>query len=300
MKIFHAILIVLNFLLAIACIAFGYFLFDQREILKERTITLEAHAASMADTLHWGDYGVHDDKTFPERYGDWAVERESDEQAMLGKLQDHQRMHTGLRQLEGVAADRMQTLVANKKARDLTDAELAETQQDLAASKIDATGWRDKFDAETEAHEISKDDFEAALAKLESAQLALRAELTERETQIDVLEQTIGQRDVAIEGLNKENTQLATKIIALTVETPRDTIDDDSVVMAVQSDYRFVVIEKPSSPVLPNQTALVHRGEDIVGKIKVSHVKGDVCVAQVLPGWTQENEAIRPGDEVLF
>jgi len=158
MKTFHKTIIALNLVLAIVVALFAVSLFDQREIFKERILTLEGHAKTMSTTLEWGEFGLHDDQTLPERFGDWSVEDPVEAERMRDLIQQYDQMHIGLTQLEQVAANRFARMVANKEGWDATESQLGETDAELAATRVALQTLQQQHDAALLAHAATKDE----------------------------------------------------------------------------------------------------------------------------------------------
>jgi len=304
MKIFHAILIVLNFLLAIACIAFGYFLFDQREIFKKRLAVMQTHASDMAAALKWGDHKIHLDKELPERFGNWSLERDADEEKMVRDIQDYQRVHLGLKQMEQVASDRVATMISNKEEWDEMDRRLSTTNGVLADTRIERDDWNNKYDDEVDAHDSTKGELQDALAKIQGLEgqiLSLQAELTMRDEEIAKRDTEIGKLKVDLEGCYADALSLEEQLRACRTDTDTATGDVIAKVVAYEPQWNFVVINAGrDDAVKESSIALVHRGPKLIGKVNISRVSDEVCIGQILREWITEGESIQPGDGIMF
>jgi len=304
MKTFHKILIVLNFLLAIAMIVFAVSLFDQREIFKQRILTLESHAKTMSNTLEWGEFAVHEDQTRPERFGAWPAEELAEAEQMRTQIQHHDRMHIGLSQLEEVAADRFATLIANKEGWDATENKLGETDAVLASTRIALETLQAEHKAALLAHEETKDQ----LARKRQTIVALQGELLQRDQVIAerddlVTDQQliIAQRDIDLETCNKEWRYQKEQAILCCSGVIVPSEDLEATVVATEAELNFVVLDVGArQKVKENGTALIHRDGELVGKIAISRVNQNTSIGQILNDWTIENMTIQTGDEVLF
>lgn len=305
MKTFHKTIIALNLVLAIVVALFAVSLFDQREIFKERILTLEGHAKTMSTTLEWGEFGVHDDQTRPERFGDWSVEDVAEAERMRDQIQQYDRMHIGLTQLEQVAADRFATMIANKKGWDATEGELGETDAELAATRVALEALQNQYQAVLAAHADTKDD----LSEAKRGILALQGELinrdqqiAERDDQLAAHEVSIAQRDLELQACNKEwQHEVEQRILCCAGPDPVPSDDLEAKVVAMDEEMNFVVVDVGSDKrIKKHGTALIHRNGELVGKIAISRVGNDNSIGQILNDWTTENMTIQTGDEVLF
>lgn len=309
MNIFHKILIILNFLLALATIWFGYCLFDQREIFKARMDTFETHAKGMATALQWGDYGAHPDQDRQGRYGDWAAEDDKDDQvgeeAMINDLKDYTRVHIGLKNMEVVAKDRVETMIENKIEWDKMDVRMAATNQTLATTRIKRDEWNQKFDDEVSAHDETKGNLQDAMAKisqLEGEIVGLKSDITRLEEDVTVRDQKIGELEVEIEELAADALRLKEELIACQTRGNTEIVEDVVArVVAFEPQWNFVVIDAGRTQAVKEKAiAMVHRGDKLVGKVNISRVGSDVSIGQVLSEWIPEGETIQPGDGIMF
>ena len=70
-------------------------------------------------------------------------------------------------------------------------------------------------------------------------------------------------------------------------------------IVYANKDWNFVVIDIGSNDgVQSTAEMIVHRGEDMIGKIKISAVRDDVSIAEVLPDY--QKATVKEGDDVLF
>jgi len=304
MKTFHKTIIALNLVFAIVMALFAVSLFDQREIFKERILTLEGHAKTMSTTLEWGEFGVHDDQTRPERFGAWSVEDMAEAERMRDRIQQYDRMHIGLTQLEQVAADRFATMIANKKGWDATEGELGETDAELAATRVALEALQNQYQAALAAHADTKDD----LSEAKRGILALQGELINRDQQIAERDDqlaahmvSLAQRDLELEACNQEWQHEVEQRIICCSEKPVPSDSLEGKVVAMDQEMNFVVVNVGvEERIKQHGTALIHRNGELVGKIAISRVGNDNSIGQILNDWTTPNMTIQAGDEVLF
>jgi len=306
MNIFHKILIILNFLLALATIWFGYSLFDQREIFKARMATFETHANAMATSLQWGDYGAHPDQDRQDRYGDWATEDSKlGPRAMNDDLKDYTRVHIGLKNMESVAKDRVETMIENKIEWDKMDVRMAATNQTLATTRLERDDWNQKFDDEESAHDETKgllQDANSKISQLEGEIVGLKTDITRLEEDVSARNLKIGDLEVEIEVLAADALRLKEELIACQTSGNTEIVEDVVArVVAFEPQWNFVVIDAGRTKAVKEQAiAMVHRGDKLVGKVNISRVGDDVSIGQVLSEWIPEGETIQPGDGIMF
>jgi len=306
MNIFHKILIILNFLLAIATIWFGYSLFDQREIFKARMDTFETHAQTMANALQWGDHGAHPDQERQDRYGDWAAEDDTvGEKAMINDLKDYTRVHIGLKNMEAVAEDRVETMIENKIEWDKMDVRMAATNQTLATTRLKRDEWNQKFDDEVSAHDETKGKLQDATSKignLEGQIVGLKGDITRLEDDVTARDGKIGELEVEIEELAADALRLKEELIACQTRGNTEIVEDVVArVVAFEPQWNFVVIDAGRTQAVKEKAiAMVHRGDKLVGKVNISRVGSDVSIGQVLSEWIPEGETIQAGDGIMF
>ena len=70
-------------------------------------------------------------------------------------------------------------------------------------------------------------------------------------------------------------------------------------VLAVDPKWNFVVLDLGSDKqMLEGGVLMVHRNSQLVGKVRISEVMANRCVATVVPGWKLGD--IEEGDQVLY
>jgi len=265
---------------------------------------MEDHAGRMATSLRWGDYGTHLDKERPDRFGDWSIEREADEEKMKRDLMDYQRLSFGLKDMENVAKNRVETMISNKEQWDIMDQRLADTNSVLATTIIERDDWNSKFDDEVDAHDSTKGELQDALSKIQSLEgqiLGLQSELTMRDEEIAKRDQDIGKLKVDLDQEKAEALALAEQLRACREGEQTATEDVIAHVVMHEPQWNFVVIDAGKEEnVKESSEALVHRGDKLVGKVRISRVEDNVCIGQILREWTPAGETIQPNDGIMF
>lgn len=191
-------------------------------------------------------------------------------------------------------------------------------------------GWNDtQIDLEN-----TRQDLENTRAELERT----KAELEDARTQIVQLNETINAKNQELEeksrtiaGLEDEKSTLETQLADLTeqVATMQDQIaelEEANAVLEIQlnkcegqlnpqgvtmkpgttakivyanAEWNFVIIDIGSAQgAQPTAEMIVHRKDNMIGKIRLSAVRENVTIAEVLPEF--QTKTIKEGDDVLF
>lgn len=206
------------------------------------------------------------------------------------------------------------------------DGELNKAQQ--VANAV-LQGWNDtKTDLEN-----TRQDLENTKAELEST----KAQLEDARTQIVQLNEVIRGKDQelveksnVIAGLEEEKSTLTAQVADLTaqVASMQDQIaqlEEDKSVLETQlekcdkelhkeitmkpgttakivyanAEWNFVVIDIGSNEGAQSTAEMiVHRGDTMIGKIRLSAVRDNVSIAEVIPAF--QKDTVKEGDDVLF
>jgi hypothetical protein len=190
-------------------------------------------------------------------------------------------------------------------------------------------GWNDtKTDLEN-----TRQDLENTRAELETT----KAQLEDARTQIVQLNETIRGKDQelveksnVIAGLEDEKTTLTAQVADLTeqVASLQDQVaqlEEDKSMLEVQlekcdrelnkeitmkpglsgkivyanAEWNFVVIDIGSiDGAQSTAEMIIHRGDNMIGKIRISAVRDNVSIAEVLTEF--QKETVKEGDDVLF
>lgn len=269
-------MVIVLLLLSIAALVLGIMLFNEREIIKGRTQRLENAAAEVAQSLHYTDL---------------------DQQALM----DYERMDNVLNRLNVHAA--------------LTWQELQDTIQDLANTRLDLEQTRE----ELRITQNRLEEAEQRIVRLEDDLAERTAELARANQEITQLEQDkvglegqIDELELQVARMQEEQLEMAETIAdqqTLIEEYEAELFPDEGVVvtpvglsgtiLVVNPDWNFVVLDVGSEDGLSlNTEMLVHRNDELVGRVRVSNVKKQIAVAEIMDDWRQL--PLKEGDHVLF
>lgn len=207
-------------------------------------------------------------------------------------------MGAALETLKSNTAARCDQLYQTKDTLKLTRDELTATQQELART-------RQELDAARQ--EIARLNEQLARKEAEIAQA--KQKLNELASQIEELDRQIGDQKEQIAKLEKEKSELGEErqrledALAPFLPPPlpsRDMVKNlQGTVVIVDPEWNFVILDVGRLHGLQkNTTLLVHRGEQMIGRIRVSDVRDNLSVGDVEPEWMQA--PAQPGDRVFI
>ncbi len=275
--------IVVLLLLSITALVLGIMLFNQREIIKGRTQKLEASVAKVTASLNAGrepfikELGVKVDEEVLKSYD--AMDGEL---LKLAKLADNRYM-----ELDNTYADL-------KRTAD----ELATTKNELALTKDELARSQEEVKQLTET--VARKDAEIATKDGQIAQL--EQDKAGLQVQIDDLNNTIVKLEDEKQDINDKVITLQQQIVEL------EALTGDSIgrplprglsgkVVLVNKDWNFVVLDLGSDAgLVPNAEMLVHRGDQLIGKVQISGVTRKLAIADINSEWMES--AVKEGDFV--
>lgn len=271
-------LIVILFLLTGFALYLGIDLFEQREKIKTRVVTLEKSAVQVANNIRYEGLNAN-------------------------SLKDHTMTANQLKPLEVAANLQYEELVDTKDVLKTTEEELDQTKETLASTE------RELDEKKTEIVQLNN-DIEARdnqIATLEDDVQNLEDEKTELASKIDDLNEEVLTKENQLADAEaqyatlKEDYDEAVKDLYETqradgsVMTPSDLAGQ---ILSVNAEWNFVVLDIGSEQGLKaNAEMLVHRSKDLVGKVRISDVRDEMAVAEILNDW--EQLPIRIGDAVI-
>lgn len=178
------------------------------------------------------------------------------------------------------------------------EAKVAPLETELASLKERVTS------AETAKNDAEKarDDAVTELSKMkdqfgpEDNPEVLKEKIANQEEKIVALN---GEKKILEEEVSKAKSDLLT-VQALIEKVPEGQLPPgvSGRIAKVNRDWNFVVLDIGyNSGVVPNGELVVYRGNQMIGRIKVTSASPDTSVANILPEWQQS--VMRPGDKVL-
>jgi len=267
-------LVILFLLLSIAALVMASMLYSQREILKGRIHKLERSAERVANNLRMENFKV-------------------------ARLKNFEQMQFALTELEVKADNQYEELQATIK-------DLAETRELLAQTQ-----------AELETTKEQLRQAKAEIERLEGELADLQAELAEANNQIDILKQEKSALEVQVEELNSkivqiedEKRDIEDRYTVLSREYEKLVLKYEGPVgkpvptglhgrvLLVNPKWNFVILNTGADAGLrPMADMLIHRDDKLIGKVRISDVRDDMAVAEILTDW--EQAPIQVGDDAF-
>lgn len=284
-------LVVIVLVLAIVAICIQAFvLFPKRKLIKERTQKLENGIATVVATLK-GDQSLLSDE-------EKSQVRFSVNNLKAGTLEELPRLDTELN-LANILARAVLTGWQN------TQTDLENTRQDLENTRAELERTRGELeDARTQIVQLndtirSKD---AELIEKGNVIAGLEDEKTLLETQVAELNDKIGGLEDQVAQLEETNGMLENQLAKYEqLEAGTITMKPGTTASIVyaNADWNFVVIDIGSvAGAQPSAEMIIHRNDNMIGKIRLSAVRDYISIAEVLPEF--QKETIKEGDNVLY
>lgn len=295
------VFVILNLALSAFVIYIGIQAFNGRKILKAEALELEKSLSRLSGNLQWG-------AKVP-----W--ENEGEEKQVAFRFSQPARA-------EGLANLRNELEPLGRFAT-TREAQLAQRHNELVVTRSTLMDTRDTLatrERELAAAQKQESDLTAELAGTNAA-------LSDARNQVSNLETGKSDRELKITSKNNTLTELNNTLASLEIDLEsriqeRDNAKDEyercrigeagekskeidvrgskGLVMAVNKDWEYVVIDKGNLKVEPNFQAYVHRGKEYVGKLNVVRVEENLAVAEIVPGSIVEGQSIQPGDTLFF
>lgn len=207
-------------------------------------------------------------------------------------------------------ASQKEQITSLSSEKDTLTANLGEAQTELATAKSELTAAQEKATAaETELASL-KTDAEAKdtrIAELEQ-QIADGASASTG-TAAGASDEAAAERDelrTVVAGLQDKNTALEAQIAELRrKEESRQKVQMrqglQGTVLAVNQAWNFVVLSLGDRQgVVPNAEMLVQRGNQLVGRIRVTSVEPSTSIADILVRTVPRGLSVMPGDTVIY
>ena len=285
-------LVVIVLLLGIAALCIQVFvLFPKRTLIKERTLKLEAGIGRVVATLKGDQSLLSEDAKGAAQFNVSKLKIATPEEfpaldgelnranavagAVLQGWQDTQTDLENTRQdLENTRAELENTKAQLEEARTQI-VQLNETIRSKAAELVEKSNMIASLEEE-------KNSLQTQVADLNSQIATMQDQLADLEEQKAMLE---GQLEKCEGALNPEGVTMK----------PGTTAK----IVYANSDWNFVVIDMGSAQgAQATAEMIVHRGDNMIGKIRLSFVRENVTIAEVLPDF--QKDTIKEGDDVLF
>lgn len=282
-------LLIVLLLLSIATLSLGIMLFNKREILKGRTQKLENAVQSVARTLNNGQEPF---------IRDLGVSLNTSE------LMSYEGMGGELDRVQKLASLRYEEL--NNTYEDLkrTTDELTETKEELAATKNELEAANQKIvqlnetivqkDAEIAQAQTRIESLGQQVAGLESQVADLQGQIAKVQEEKHELNDKIAELEQDIKSIEAD---LATCKGSDGIEQPMKKGLAGKIVL-VNPDWNFVVVDVGMEEgAMINGVFLVHRKDQLIGKVRVSSMTRNLALAEIMNDW--QLEPFKEGDRIV-
>ena len=274
-------IVVVLLLLCIVSLVLGIQLFGKREVLKGRVQKNEQALALIAKNIRYDAFNV----------GSLAAE---DEEGLIAMQAPLGQLAASAQVLYDNLQNTKQDLETTKQDLNTTKDELARTQSDLdrANEKITAlnTSITEKNDQlskqETRIDGLEQDkvNFQIQIDDLNNKLVQVEDELRDSQDKVLTLEQTVSQLEIELGGDGRTHA------------LPKGLTGR---VLFVNKDWNFVVIDLGSDDgLVQNAEMLIHRKDELIGKITISGISRKMAIAELQPEWAQST--VKEGDFVVF
>jgi hypothetical protein len=258
----------------------GIKLFGQSEVLKGNTQTLQAAHLAVAKTLHY--------------------EKLTGEQLKANNKAELAGVEDSLKKLAVHAEVTYSDLRDTKKTLTETKGKLAKATEELGATKEQLVAATTKINEHNEV--VAKKDQELAekvgkIAQLEGDKTALQGQVDDLnkkvakgEADITELHAQLKDKDLNIKDLR---AQLGEKF-----PIPKGTTGK---ILAVSPEWNFCVLDiGRDHDLCPSAEMLIHRGDQLIGRVRIGIVHKKVAIADILPAYAAEGITVQEGDRVLY
>ncbi|MDF3130686.1 hypothetical protein P0Y35_15865 [Kiritimatiellaeota bacterium B1221] len=292
--------IILNLVMSAVVIWLGIQNFSERKLLKAETLELETTLSKIPSSLQWNAQPV------------WEEDR-------IEGLDFKLHQPTTLAELENI---RIEGEKLSKQARN-RQGRLLQVFDQLTATKRNLESTNDNLAARTRELAAAEKQEQELTVKLSKT----NTELSTAKNQVSTLESTLSTQRQDIDSKNNSITDLTNELASFEIDLEsriqeRDTANAEyqrckdgeagkeqrnqnargkkGLVLAVNNDWEYVVIEKGETEIEPNFEAFVHRGKEFVGKLSILRVEDDLAIAEIVADSLAEGDRIKPGDTLFF
>jgi len=278
-------MVVLNLLLGGGALYLGLKIFQDREIIKKRTQTLENTAQRIASGLEW-------DKNNRDR--------------LAANIMDVNGMDAPLADLSSYATQTKQELTNTQADLAETRTRLAQTEDKLASTEAALNSANREIDTLRTDLARTNDQLTEARRRVDTLSL----EVSDLKRQINDLNDSILNKDREIDQLSntlattqQENKRLEEQINILLNPNRQSSSLEGTVakIIAVNREWNFVVVDKGTREnFIVGARCVIGRSGVLLAEATVSMVEESISVADVDLSSIPEGFMIEPGDIIFF
>ena len=283
------VVIVLLVSIAALCIQ-AIVLFPKRTLIKERTQKLESGIDRVVSTLKGPQSLLSEEAKGAAQFSATKLK--------IGTKEELPNLETELNKANQIANAVLQ-------GWNDTQVDLENTRQDLENTRAELENTKTQLeDARTQIVQLNEtirakdqelDEKSNVIAGLEDEKASLEAQVADLNAQIAGLQDQVAQ-------LEEDKSVLEVQLEKCDKELHKEITmkpGTTGTIVYANKDWNFVVIDIGSNDgVQATAEMIVHRGNDMVGKIKISAVRDNVSIAEVLPDY--QKATVKEGDDVLF
>lgn len=281
-------LVVIVLILAIVALCIqAIVLFPKRTLIKDRTQKLEAGVERLVSTLK-GSLSAETQQAVPFLGANLKI----------GTKEDLPRLEGELNKAVQVANAVLQGWNDTKTDLENTRQDLENTRAELENTKAQLEDARTQIVQLTETIRAKDQELEEksnVIAGLEEEKATLTAQVADLNTQIASLQDQVAQ-------LEEDNTVLKNQLSKCEDIVNQDTSmkpGTAGTIVYANAEWNFVVIDIGSvDGAKAGAEMIIHRGDNMLGKIRLSAVRENVTIAEVLTEY--QKDTVKEGDNVLY
>jgi predicted RNase H-like nuclease (RuvC/YqgF family) len=271
-------LVIVLLVLSIIALSLGIVLFFQRDVLKGRTQKGEQAIVKIAQNLRVDNFQ-------PAQFTE--------------QIKNYEGMQAPLDSIAVFAENRYEDLQNTKKDLENTRADLAKTKTELETTKTELADTQAKVTELTDT--VAQKDAELAQAsgritQLEQDKANLQVQIDDLNSQLVKSEEDMRDLQDQVATLNKIITDLDAEHGTGPVNVP---VGLSGKIVFVNPAWNFVILDIGSEQKLvAGAEMMVHRADQLIGKVRVSSVEENMAIAEIMTDWKQSEP--NEGDNVLF
>lgn len=294
-------IVVVNLLLSAAVIWFGFVSFSSRQVLKAEALELEQTVAELSQNLQWGAEVAWEEPD-QRRSSAYMFSQPATAQGLPA-------LENELNTLSRFASQRQSQLSQRNTELNQTQSTLADTQDTLSTRIRELTAAKNQ--AQNLSNELERTNRELAQAmnevkKLQETKTSQTNNITSKTDSLTELNNELASLEIDLETRIQQRDNIQAdydrcRIGAAGQEQQKGRVrGKKGLVLAVNEDWQYAVIDKGDTEIMPEYEALVHRGKEFVGKLQIVRVEDELAIAQIVPGSVTTGQSIKPGDTLFF
>lgn len=285
-------LVVIVLLLSIAALCIqGLVLFPKRTLIKERTQKLEGGVERLVGTLKGSTSLLSDEAKSAAKF--------SPANLKIGSKEELLRLDTELNNANAIANAVLQGWNDTKVDLENTRQDLENTRAELETTKAQLEDARTQIVQLNETLRAKDQELvekSNLITGLQDEKATLEAQLTDLNAQLATLQEQIAQLEEERNSLDAQLKKCEGAMDPLNNTLPVGTTAN---IIYANGEWNFVVIDIGSNEgALAGAEMIIHREDTMIGKIRISMVRDNVSIAEILPEF--QKDTVKEGDNVLY